>query len=194
MWLFVVRFRRTLFAEAKAARQPVSGCQKSRKRMRILWRPRDIKSPCGPSSFWPPACHSTTFAKLVFFYADKPYYNQRNQLVIALFFVLYICVYDALCTTLGQVSKFIGSQGPACIIADAILHLATWQLTRHPPSILMPLGTLVFQVLVAFLWYLGTSVVFSLFSPKSSRRDLRSAKGTGAAHFRLWPGQAIPGS
>lgn len=91
-------------------------------------------------------------------YADnlaEPYFRRGNWLVIALFFVLYITygrIYEGFRIQLSRISELLMSQGLAALIADGIMFLVTWLLTKHFPSVLPMTGVFVVQVALAGLW------------------------------------------
>lgn len=75
----------------------------------------------------------------------EPYFQKGNWLVIALFLVLYITygrIYEGFRITLSRISEMIVSQALSALIADGILYLVTWLLTRHLPPVLPMLGGL----------------------------------------------------
>ena len=94
-------------------------------------------------------------------YADKvaePYYQKGNWLVIALFFVLYITygrIYEGFRITLSRISEIFMSQGLSAVIADAIMILVTWLLTKHFPTIWPMLLVVLAQLFFAGVWCVG---------------------------------------
>lgn len=85
----------------------------------------------------------------------EPYFQKGNWLVIALFLVLYITygrIYEGFRITLSRISEMIVSQALSALIADGILYLVTWLLTRHLPPVLPMLGVFAVQMLLAVLW------------------------------------------
>ena len=91
-------------------------------------------------------------------YADnlaEPYFRKGNWLVIALFFVLYVTygrIYEGFRITLSRISEMLMSQALAALIADGIMFLVTWLLTKHFPPVLPMLGVFAVQVVLAGLW------------------------------------------
>ena len=91
-------------------------------------------------------------------YADnlaEPYFRKGNWLVIALFFVLYITygrIYEGFRITLSRISEMLMSQALAALIADGIMYLVTWFLTKHFPPVLPMLAMLAVQIVLAGLW------------------------------------------
>ena len=94
-------------------------------------------------------------------YADKvaePYYRKGNWLVIALFLVLYITygrIYEAFRITLSRISEMFMAQGLSATIADGIMFLVTWLLTKHFPPIFPMVGVLLAQLFFAGVWCVG---------------------------------------
>ena len=86
---------------------------------------------------------------------DSPYYAKGNWLIIALFLLLYTIyghIYDALLIQLNRISELVYSQGLAAFIADAIMYIVCWLLTKHLPAIWPLLLAFGSQILVAALW------------------------------------------
>ena len=85
----------------------------------------------------------------------EPYFRKGNWLVIALFFVLYITygrIYEGFRITLSRISEMLMSQALAALIADGIMFLVTWLLTKNFPPVLPMLGVFAVQVVLAGLW------------------------------------------
>ena len=95
------------------------------------------------------------------FYAERvaePYYQKGNWLVIALFLVLYITygrIYEAFRITLSRISEMFMAQGLSATIADGIMFLVTWLLTKHFPPIFPMVGVLLAQLFFAGVWCVG---------------------------------------
>lgn len=91
-------------------------------------------------------------------YADQiasPYYAKGNYLVIGLFAVLYFIygrIYEAFNISMNQVSEVVYSQGLAALIANAVLYIVIWLLSKHLPNPLPLLGTLAVQVGLSAVW------------------------------------------
>ena len=91
-------------------------------------------------------------------YADnlaEPYFQKGNWLVIALFFGLYVTygrIYEGFRITLSRISEMLMSQALSALIADGIMYLVTWLLTKHFPPVLPMLGVFAVQVALAALW------------------------------------------
>lgn len=102
----------------------------------------------------------------------SPYYNKGNWVVIALFAILYITygrIYDAFRITLSRISELIGSQLLSLIIADGIMYIVAWLLTKHFPVVLPIMGTLVVQTLVSSIWsLLAHRWYFNTFKAKNT--------------------------
>ncbi len=85
----------------------------------------------------------------------EPYYRRGNWLVIALFFVIYITygrIYDGFRLSMSRISEMVMSQALSALIADGIMFLITWLLTKHFPLVLPMLVIFVVQTLLAALW------------------------------------------
>lgn len=85
----------------------------------------------------------------------EPYYQKGNWLVIALFFVLYITygrIYDAFRITLSRISEMFMSQALSVAIADGIIYVITWLLTKHFPPVLPILLVFVIQLVLSAFW------------------------------------------
>jgi exopolysaccharide biosynthesis polyprenyl glycosylphosphotransferase len=109
------------------------------------------------------------------YYAQRiyaPYYAKGNYLVIALFLILYILyahIYDALLITSCRITEMIYSQDLSALIADAIMYIICWLLTKHLPA-LWPL-LLVFgaQLLISAVWsYTANRWYFHHFAPQKT--------------------------
>ena len=91
-------------------------------------------------------------------YADnlaEPYFQKGNWLVIALFMVLYITygrIYEGFRITMSRISEMLMSQALSALIADGIMYLVTWLLTKHFPPVLPMLGVFAVQIVLAALW------------------------------------------
>ncbi len=91
-------------------------------------------------------------------YADQiasPYYAKGNYLVIGLFAALYLLygrIYEAFNISMNQVSEIVYSQGLAALIANAVLYIVIWLLSKHLPNPLPLLGTLAAQVGLSAIW------------------------------------------
>ncbi len=91
-------------------------------------------------------------------YADRiasPYYARGNYLVVGLFVGLYFLygrVYEAFLISMNPVSEIVFSQGLSAFIADSILYVVIWLLTKHLPNPLPLIGTLAVQVGLSAVW------------------------------------------
>lgn len=86
---------------------------------------------------------------------DSPYFAKGNYLIIAIFFVLYIVyshIYDGFLISLCKVSEIVYSQSLAALIADAIMYIITWLLTKHLPAVWPLLLTFCMQILISSIW------------------------------------------
>ena len=109
------------------------------------------------------------------YYAERiytPFYNKGNWLVIALFLAVYTVlakIYDAFRISTNRISDMVYSQGLSALLADCILFVVIWLLTRHFPNILPGLAALAVQVLLATLWaWWAHTWYFKVFPPKKS--------------------------
>ena len=92
------------------------------------------------------------------YYAPRiysPFYNKGNWAIVALFALVYITyckVYDALIISINQASEVLYSQALAAMIADAILYVVIFLLTKHVPHPAPLLLTFLVQVVFAAVW------------------------------------------
>ncbi|MBD5554815.1 MAG: sugar transferase [Roseburia sp.] len=107
------------------------------------------------------------------YYANRtwaPYYAKGNWAVIALFLVLYTVygkIYDAQLLQLSRISEMVYSQSLSALIADAIMYIVCWLLTKHLPAVWPLLLALFAQVILSVLWsYLANRWYFHTFPPK----------------------------
>lgn len=109
----------------------------------------------------------------LFYYANRtasPYYAKGNYLVIAVYFFLYIVycrVYEGFLVSMNRISDMIYSQSLAAFIADVILYVVIWLLTKHLPNVMPLLLAFAGQIILSALWsYLAHKWYFSNFPPK----------------------------
>lgn len=107
------------------------------------------------------------------YYAGRvasPYYAKGNYLVVALYFVLYIIfgkVYDGFLMSMNRVSETIYSQTLGFLVADGIIYIVIWLLSKHLPNVLPGCAAIVGQFVVATTWaLLAHKWYFATFSPK----------------------------
>lgn len=107
------------------------------------------------------------------YYAERlasPYHTKGNYLIIALFMLLYGIygkVYDALLLSMSRISELVYSQGLAAFIADGIMYIVTWLLTKHLPNILPMFLVFLGQLSVAATWsYIAHEWYFNKYPPK----------------------------
>lgn len=107
------------------------------------------------------------------YYAPRtysPFFNKGNWAIVALFAVIYITyckVYDALIISINQTSEVVYSQTLAIGIADAILYVVTFLLTKFVPNPLPILLTFLCQLILAGIWTLAARRwYFKVFPPK----------------------------
>lgn len=107
------------------------------------------------------------------YYAPRtysPFFNKGNWAIVALFAVVYITyckVYDALIISINQASEVIYSQALAIGIADAVLYVITFLLTKFVPNSIPLLLTFLCQFIMAGIWTLtARKWYFKVFPPK----------------------------
>ncbi len=107
------------------------------------------------------------------YYAPRlysPFFNKGNWAIVALFALLYITyckVYDALIISINQASEVLYSQALAAVIADAILYVVIFLLTKHVPHPAPLLLTFLVQVVLSAVWTgAARSWYFAVFPPK----------------------------
>lgn len=107
------------------------------------------------------------------YYADRtwaPYYEKGNYLIVALFLFLYAVyadVYDALLISIKRISEMIYSQALAAFLADGIMYIICWLLTKHLPTVWPLLLTFMGQILIGTFWsLLSHKWYFKQFPPK----------------------------
>lgn len=100
---------------------------------------------------------------------DSPYFAKGNYLVIAIFFALYVTyshIYDGFLISLCKVSEIIYSQSLAAFIANALMYVITWLLTKHLPAVWPLLLAFAMQILISSIWTLcANSWYFLAFPP-----------------------------
>jgi exopolysaccharide biosynthesis polyprenyl glycosylphosphotransferase len=109
------------------------------------------------------------------YYAPRtyaPYHGKGNYLIIALFLILYVIythIYDALLVPLCRISEMIYSQGLSAFIADAIMYIVFWLLTKHLPALWPLLLVFATQLLISAMWsYIAHLWYFHQFAPKKT--------------------------
>lgn len=107
------------------------------------------------------------------YYAPRtyaPFFNRGNWAVIALFALIYTTyckVYNALTISINPASEMIYSQALAAGIADAILYVVTYLLTKYTPHPIPFLLTFLCQLILTVLWTLSAKTwYFRVFPPK----------------------------
>jgi len=101
---------------------------------------------------------------------DSPFYAKGNVLMIALFFVLYIIfgrVYDAFLMSMNRISETIYSQALAAMVADGIMYIVIWLLSKHLPNLLPGIVAIAGQIALAAVWaYNAKHWYFKTFKPQ----------------------------
>lgn len=85
----------------------------------------------------------------------SPFFRRGNWVILVLFALVYLTysrIYDSFHVSLSRVSTMVMSQFLSAVIADGILFLVIWLLTRHFPSILPMVAVLAGQTLLSCLW------------------------------------------
>lgn len=107
------------------------------------------------------------------YYADRtasPYYARGNWLVIALFLAIYtVCgrIYEGFLISLSRISEMIYSQGLAALIANLLMYVVTWLLSKHLPAVWPLALSFAGQLALAAAWsYLAHQWYFHTFPPK----------------------------
>ena len=107
------------------------------------------------------------------YYAGRiasPFYAKGNYLVIAFFFVLYIVfgrVYDAFLMSMNRISETIYSQALAAMVADGIMYIVIWLLSKHLPNLLPGIVAIAGQIALAAVWaYNANHWYFKTFKPQ----------------------------
>lgn len=94
----------------------------------------------------------------------------RDFIMIGLFVALFaICgkVYDAFSISINRISEMAYSQSLAVLIADSVLFVVIWLLTRGFPNALPMLGVFVVQCMAAIGWaFWANHWYFRTFDPK----------------------------
>ncbi len=101
-----------------------------------------------------------------------PFYNKGNWAIIAVFVVMFCIftrIYDAFSISTSGKSELIYSQCLSALLADCVMFLVIWVLTRRFPALWPGLLALAAQVLLAVLWSLAAyKWYFSAFPPEKT--------------------------
>lgn len=118
------------------------------------------------------------------YYASRvasPFYAKGNLLVVAMFFVLYIVfgrVYDAFLMSINRISEIIYSQALAAMVADGIMYIVIWLLSKHLPNLLPGIAAIGGQIALAAIWaYNAHHWYFRTFKPDSTAIIYDERKG-----------------
>lgn len=110
-----------------------------------------------------------------FYYAERtssPYFFKGNIVIVALFLILYAVyaqIYDALFVSINRISEMVYSQGLSALIADGLMYLVIWLLTKHLPGLWPMLLVYAAQLVIAVLWSLVSHKwYFHQFPPKKT--------------------------
>lgn len=100
----------------------------------------------------------------------SPFYAKGDYLVVGLLFILYITfgrVYDAFQVSMQRISELVYSQFLAAFVADFIMYIVTWLLTKFLPNPMPLLAALVGQVLMSLVWsFFAHRWYFATFPPR----------------------------
>lgn len=109
------------------------------------------------------------------YYAERiliPFFNKGNWLVIVLYVVVYTMlanIYDAFRVSTYRISEIAYSHGLAALLADCILFVVIWLLTRYFPNILPGFVALATQIILDLIWAVcAHNWYFKVFPPKKS--------------------------
>jgi len=101
-----------------------------------------------------------------------PFYRKGNWIIIAIFVVLYCVfarIYDAFTVPTSSSSELVYSQCLSVLLADCVMFLVIWVLTRFFPAVWPGLLALLAQVALALLWsYLVRRWYFHVFPPEKT--------------------------
>lgn len=92
------------------------------------------------------------------YYAERtaePYFAKGNYLIIVLFaigYTVYGNVYDAFLVSMIRIPEMVYSQGLAAFVADGLMYIVTWLLTKHLPCVLLFLIVFAAQVALSVIW------------------------------------------
>lgn len=84
-----------------------------------------------------------------------PYYFKGSLVIVSLFVILYIVmgkVYDAFLISYYPVSQVIYNQGLAVFMADGVMFVVLWLLTKNFPNVVPGLYTLAAQIVISCVW------------------------------------------
>ena len=85
----------------------------------------------------------------------SPFFQRGNWVVLLLFALVYLTysrIYDSFHISLNRMSTVIMSQFLSALIADGILFLVIWLLTRHFPPIMPMVAVLAAQIGLSSVW------------------------------------------
>lgn len=94
-----------------------------------------------------------------YFYYNKqiimPFYQKGSWLISALFLSLYVTfarIYNGFAVAISKPSELAYSQGLGVLIADGIMYVMIWILSRSLPNMLPGLGAFACQIAVSWIW------------------------------------------
>ena len=111
--------------------------------------------------------------------------------MVALFVALYFSfgrLYDAFMISYSRISELLYKQTLAFIISDGFLFIVLWMLMGQFPNLLVALGALLCQVVLAVAWcYLAHKWYFATFAPRRSAviYDMREGMETLVEEYSL---------
>lgn len=99
-----------------------------------------------------------------------PFFGCGNWVLLVLFALVYLTysrIYDSFHVSINRVSTVVISQFLSALIADGILFLVIWLLTRHFPRVIPMVMVLVAQTALSCLWCWGSHIwYFRTFSAR----------------------------
>ncbi len=99
------------------------------------------------------------FARVWYLYYSKktivPYYFRGSMAIIGLYVVLFIVmgkVYDAFLISYYPLTQVIYNQSLAVFMADGMIFVVLWLLSKNFPNVLPGLATLAVQIVISSIW------------------------------------------
>ena len=101
---------------------------------------------------------------------SAPFYARGNWMMVALFVLLYLMfgrVYEAFMFNVYPVGEIVYSQGLASLMADGVMYIIVWLLTKYLPALWPMLLAFAAQMLLSFLWAVLCSAWYTKKIPAS---------------------------
>ncbi len=116
------------------------------------------------------------FAACWFYYylgrTYSPFYRKGNWLIVLLYVLLYLVfarVYDAFMLSTSRISELVYSQSLSTFVADAIMLIVIWLLTKFMPNVLPMMCAFLLQVGLSAFWsFLAHTWYFKTFTAKNT--------------------------